>query len=159
MCIAKGIIVNVREYDMVEGEMLGGKEFGVFVEEIERNFERCRIRDKSIHCLVRWLINELVDNEGKILRVNENFKEAPKEMAVWDLIEDTSPLNTWDGDLYNEKDLDSMLCMKRGHIKVLNELWLQKKLETLKYKEMKRKKSDFWQRINVANKIVFNMWI
>ena len=47
--------------------------------------------------MVRWLINELVDNEGKILRVNENFKEAPKEMAVWDLIEDTSPLNTWDG--------------------------------------------------------------
>ena len=96
---------------MVEGEMLGGKEFSVFVEDIESNRERCGIRDKSIHFLVRWLINELVDNEGKILRVNENFKEAPKEMAVWDLIEDTSPLNTWDGDLYNEKDPDSMLCM------------------------------------------------
>ena len=64
--------------------------------------------DKSIHFFVRWLINELVDNEGKILRVNENFKEAPKEMAVWDLIEDTSPLNTWDGDIYNEKDIDSI---------------------------------------------------
>ena len=47
-------------------------------------------------------------NEGEILRVNENFKEAPKEMAVWDLIEDTSPLNTWDGDLYNEKNPDSI---------------------------------------------------
>ena len=29
MCIAKGIIVNVREYDMVEGEMLGEKELRV----------------------------------------------------------------------------------------------------------------------------------
>ena len=107
MCIAKGIIVNVREDDMVEGEMLGEKEFNVFVEDIDRNCERCRIEDMSIHCLVRWPINKLVDNQGEILRVNENFKEAPKEMAVWDLIEDTSPLNTWDGDIYNEKDLDS----------------------------------------------------
>ena len=68
MCIAKGIIVNFREDDMVEGEMLGGKEFSVFVEDIERNCERCRIQYNSIHCLVRWLINELVDNKGKILR-------------------------------------------------------------------------------------------
>ena len=45
MCIAKGIIVNLREDDMVEGEMLGGKEFSVFVEDIERNCERCRIRE------------------------------------------------------------------------------------------------------------------
>ena len=29
-------------------------------------------------------------------------------MAVWDLIEDTSPLNTWDDDIYNEKDPDSI---------------------------------------------------
>ena len=101
MRIAKGIIVNVHEDDMVEGEMLGEKEFGVFVEDIDRNCERCRIGDKSIHFLVRWPINKLVDNEGEILRVNENFKEAPKEMVVWDLIEDTSPLNTWDGDPYN----------------------------------------------------------
>ncbi len=48
-----------------------------------------------------------MDNEGEILRVNDNFKEAPKEMVVWDLIEDTSPLNTSDGDIYNEKDPDS----------------------------------------------------
>ena len=54
--------------------------------------------------MARWKINELVDIEGDILRVNENFKEAPKEMTVWDLIEEISPLNTWDGDLYNEKD-------------------------------------------------------
>ena len=33
ICIAKGIIVNVREDDTVEGEMLGEKEFGVFVED------------------------------------------------------------------------------------------------------------------------------
>ena len=48
-------------------------------------------------------INKLVDNEGEILRVNENFKEAPKEMAVWDLIEEINPLKTWDGDLYNDR--------------------------------------------------------
>ena len=29
-------------------------------------------------------------------------------MAVWDLIEDTNPLNTWDDDLYNEKYLVSI---------------------------------------------------
>ena len=58
--------------------------------------------------MVRWSINELVDNEGEITRVNENFMEAPNEMVVCDLIEDTSPLNTWDGDLYNEKDLASI---------------------------------------------------
>ena len=29
-------------------------------------------------------------------------------MAIWDLIEDTRPLNTWDGDLYNEKDPNSI---------------------------------------------------
>ena len=40
--------------------------------------------------------------------MNENFKEAPKEMAVWDLIEEISFLNTWDGDIYNDKDLDSI---------------------------------------------------
>ena len=45
MRIAKGIIVNVCEDDMVEGEMLGEKEFIVFVEGIERNCERCRIGD------------------------------------------------------------------------------------------------------------------
>jgi len=36
MCIAKGIIVNVGEDDMVEGEMLGGKEFGVYVEDRQK---------------------------------------------------------------------------------------------------------------------------
>ena len=76
----------------------------VFLWKTDRNCERCRIGDKSIHCLVRWPINKLVDNEGDILRVNENFKEAPKEMVVWDLIEDTIPLNTWDGNIYNEKE-------------------------------------------------------
>ena len=80
MHIAKGIIVNVREDDMVESEMLGENEFGVFVEDIDRDCERCRIGDNSIHCLVRWPINKLVDNEGEILRVNENFKEAPKSL-------------------------------------------------------------------------------
>ena len=33
MCIVKGIIVNVHEDDMVEGERLGEKEFSVFVED------------------------------------------------------------------------------------------------------------------------------
>ena len=52
-CIAKGIIVNVSEDDMFEGEMLGEKEFGAFVEDIDGNCERCRIGDNSIHYLVR----------------------------------------------------------------------------------------------------------
>ena len=34
---------------MVGGEMLGEKEFDVFVEDIDRNCEICRIGDKSIH--------------------------------------------------------------------------------------------------------------
>ena len=29
-------------------------------------------------------------------------------MEIWDLIEETSPLNTWDGDIYNEKDPESI---------------------------------------------------
>ena len=66
MCIAKGIIVNVCEDDMVEGEMLGENEFGVFVDDIDRNCDRYMIGDKSIHCLVRCLINKLVDTEGEI---------------------------------------------------------------------------------------------
>ena len=45
-----------------------------------------------------------MDNEGELLRVNKNFKEAPKEMLVWDLMEEIVTLNTWDGDIYNEKD-------------------------------------------------------
>ena len=81
MCISKVIILNVREDDVVEGEILSEKEFSVFVEDIDRNYERCRIGDNSIHCLVRWPINKLEDNEGDILRVNENFKEAPKERS------------------------------------------------------------------------------
>ena len=87
-----------------------------------------------------------MDNEGEILRVNENFKEAPYEMVVCDLIEDTSPLNTWDDDLYMKNILTQLLCTQRGHIKGLNELWLQKKLETFKYREMKRKKLAFASR-------------
>lgn len=39
-------------------------EFGVYLEEIDRNCEGCRIGDKSKHCLVRWPINKLVDNKG-----------------------------------------------------------------------------------------------
>ena len=107
MCIAKGMIVNVYEDDMVEGETLGEMDFDVCVEEIHGNCERCRIGDKSIHCLVRWLINKLVDNKGEMLRVKEKFKEPPKEMVIWDVIEDTSPLEKCDGDLYNEKNVES----------------------------------------------------
>jgi hypothetical protein len=107
MCIAKGMIVNVYEDDMVEGETLGEMDFGVCVEEIHGNCERCRIGDKSIHCLVRWPINKLVDNKGEMLRVKEKFKEPPKEMVIWDVIEDTSPLEKCDGDLYNEKNVES----------------------------------------------------
>jgi hypothetical protein len=108
MCIAKGMLVNVREDDIVEGETLGEMDFGVFLEEIDGNCEICRIGDKSIHCLVRWPINKLVDNKGVILRVKEKFKEPPKEMVIWDVIEDTNPLNKWDGYLCNEKDRNSI---------------------------------------------------
>ena len=101
----------------------------------------------------------MLDNEGEILRVNENFKEAPKEMAVWDLIEDTSPLNTWDDDLYNEKYPESIAMHATRPYKRIKRVVDTKKLETFKYREMERKKSDFWQQMNVANKIVFNMWI
>ena len=38
-------------------------------------------------------------------------------------------------------------------------MWLQKKMETFKYKEMKINKSEFWKEMNAENKIVFNMWI
>ena len=60
------IIFNVREDDMVEGEMLDEKEFSLFVEDIDRNCERCIIVDKSIHCLVGCPINKLLDTECEI---------------------------------------------------------------------------------------------
>ena len=78
MCIVKGMIVNVHEDDMVEGETLGEMDSSVCMEEIHGNCERCRIGDKSIHCFVRWPINKFVDNRGEMLRVNEMFKEPPK---------------------------------------------------------------------------------
>ena len=108
MCIAKGMLVNVHEDDIVEGETLGEMDFGVFLEEIDGNCEICKIGVKSIHCLVRWPINKLVDNKGVILRVKEKFKEPTKEMVIWDVIEDTNPLNKWDGYLCNEKDRNSI---------------------------------------------------
>lgn len=108
MCIAKGMIVHVHEDDIIEGETLGEMEFSVFLEEIDRNCERCRIGDKSKHCLVRWPINKLVDNKGEMLNVNKKFKEPLKEMVVWDVIEDTSPLNKYNGDFYNKKDPTSI---------------------------------------------------
>jgi len=39
MCIAKGMLVNVRKDDIVEGETLGEMDFGVFLEEIDGNCE------------------------------------------------------------------------------------------------------------------------
>ena len=39
MCIAKGMLVNVHEHDIVEGETLGEMDFGVFLEEIDGNCE------------------------------------------------------------------------------------------------------------------------
>ena len=108
MCIAKGMLVNVREDDIVEVEALGEMEFGVFLEYIDGNCGICWIWDKSIHCLVRWPINKLVDNKGVILRVKEKFKEPPKEMVIWDVIEDTNPLKKWDGPICNEKCRNSI---------------------------------------------------
>jgi len=65
-------------------------------------------RDKSIYYLVRLPINKLVDNKGVILRVKEKLKEPPKEMVIWDVIEDANHLNKWDGYLCNEKDRNSI---------------------------------------------------
>ena len=108
MCIAKGMLVNVCEDDIVEGERLGEMELGVFLEEIDGNCETCRIWDKSIHYLVRWSINKLADNNDVILRVKENFKEPPKELVIWEVIEDIIPLKKWDGNLCNEKYINSI---------------------------------------------------
>ena len=66
------------------------------------------IKDNSINVLVRCPINKLVDVEGHILTVAEKLKEPPKELVVWDMIEYTSPLNKWDGNLYNDKNIDSI---------------------------------------------------
>ena len=82
MCITKGMIVHVHEDDIVEGETLGEMEFSVYLEEIDRNCEICRIGDKSMHCLVRWTINTLVDNKGEMLNVNKKFKDPLKEMVL-----------------------------------------------------------------------------
>ena len=68
-----------------------------------------------------------MDNEGDILRVNENF-EAPKKMAVWNLIEDTSPLNTWDDDIYNEKDPDSIVVHATRPYKRIKRVMATKKV-------------------------------
>ena len=43
MCIVKGMIVNVHEDDMVEGETLGEMDFSVCMEEVHGHCERCRI--------------------------------------------------------------------------------------------------------------------
>ena len=51
------------------------------MEEIDRNCERW-IADDSIHCLVRWPINKLVDNKGEMLKVKKMFKEPLKKMVV-----------------------------------------------------------------------------
>ena len=108
MCIVKGMLVNVCKDDIIEGETLGEMEFGIFLEEIDGNFEICWIGDKSIHCLVRWLINNLVENKGVILRVKEKFKEPPKEMVIWHVIEDTNPFKKLDESLCNEKYISSI---------------------------------------------------
>ena len=75
--------------------------------------------------------------------MNENFKEAPNEIVVCDLIEDTSPLNTWDGDIYNEKYPYSIVMHVTRPYKRIKRFVATKKLKTFKYREMKRKKSDF----------------
>lgn len=128
MCISKGTLVNVREDDIVEGETLGEMDFGVFLEEIDGNCEICRIGDKSTHCLVRWPINKLVDNKDVILMVKEKFKEPPKEMVIWDVIEDKNPVNKWDGYLCNEKDRNSIDMHVTRPYKRIKRVMVAKKL-------------------------------
>ena len=59
MHISNGIIVFVREDDMVGDEALGEMEFSVFVENIDGNCEMCMIGDNYINFLVIWPINKL----------------------------------------------------------------------------------------------------
>ena len=108
MCIAKGMVINVHEYDMVEGETLSEMELGLCLEDVYRKCERCRLGDKSIHCLVKFPINKLVDRKGEILKVKKKFKDPLKEMVLWDIIEDTSPLKKWDEHIYSEKYIESI---------------------------------------------------
>ena len=90
------------------------------------------IGDKSINFLVICPINKLMDDEGHILRVKEKIKEPPKELVVWDMRENTSPLNKWDGDLCNDKNIDSIDMQVTSPYKRVKELFLTKKLENVK---------------------------
>ena len=56
-------------------------------------------------------INKLVDSKGEMLNVNKRFKEPLKEMVVWDVIKDTSPLNKYNRDFYNEKTQHQLIWM------------------------------------------------
>ena len=100
-----------------------------------------------------------MDNEGEILRVNENFKEAPNEMVVCDLIEGTSPLNTWDGNIYNEKYPASIAIHVMRPYKRIKRVVDTKKVGNFQIQRDEEKETGFWQQMNVANNIVFNMWI
>ena len=55
MCISKGMPVNVREDEIVEGETLGEMEFSIFLEEIDGNYEICRI---GIILYIVWLYGQ-----------------------------------------------------------------------------------------------------
>ena len=50
-------------------------------------------------------------------------------MVVWVLIEDTSPLNIWDGDIYNEKDTDSIAMHVMRTYKRIKRVVATKKVE------------------------------
>ena len=55
-------------------------------------------------------------------------------MVVWDLIEDTSPLNTWDGDIYNKKYIDSIAMHVMRTYKRIKRVIATKRLENAKHK-------------------------
>ena len=80
-------------------------------------------------------------------------------MVVCDLIEDTSPLNTWDGDIYNEKDPSSIAMHVTRPYKRIKRVVATKKVGNFQIQRDEEKETDFWQQMNFANKIAFNMWI
>ena len=66
-------------------------------------------------------------------------------MVVCDLIEDTSPLNTWDGDLYNEKGPASISMHVTRPYKRIKRVVATKKVGNFQIQRDEEKETGFWQ--------------
>ena len=71
-------------------------------------------------------LDNLEDKKGEMLSVKEKFKEPPKEMTIWVVIDEKSHLNRWDGNTYNEIDLNSIYIPIIRNKRMKNELWVKK---------------------------------